>query len=126
VSLDPMALAGGITAAVAALTGVGVVLRWLHKRWRTVEHFLEDWRGEPARPGVPARLGVPERLSMIEAELRPNHGGSLRDAIDRTEQRVMAVETQVGDHLAEHARTDAYRLQVTQDRTTLEHGPRIT
>lgn len=119
-----MAVIGGITAVVAALGAVGAAGRWAWRVLDRLDDLRDDWRGRPARPGVPAQPGVLERLKLIEAELRPNHGSSLRDAIDRTERRVMAVETQVGDHLTEHAR-DAYRLNVTPDRTTLEHGRHI-
>lgn len=94
---DPLAIAGGVVAVIGALGAIGMAARWVRRRWRVAEDFFDDWRGELARPGVPARLGVPERLSLIEAELRPNHGGSLRDAVDRVEKRL-------DDHLTEHAR----------------------
>lgn len=31
--------------------------------------FLDDWFGEPARPGFPRRPGVPERLEIVEQKL---------------------------------------------------------
>lgn len=48
---------------------------------------FDDWQGQPARPGVPERPGVMRRLEMIESELHPNGGSSLRDAINRTGKR---------------------------------------
>lgn len=56
---------------------------------------MDDWYGEPERPGVPARPGVMERVSGIETrlngvvhELHPNDGGSLRDAVDQANTRL--------------------------------------
>lgn len=54
--------------------------------------FLDDWFGEPERPGFPPRPGVPERLRRVEREVVPNHGSSLRDAVDKVAQRLEAVE----------------------------------
>lgn len=88
--MDALQIAGTVTGVLGAVSGVGLALRWMHRRWRVVEHFLEDWRGEEARPGVAARPGVPERLAAIEAELRPNSGHSLRDAVTRIEASVEA------------------------------------
>jgi hypothetical protein len=57
---------------------------------RRVDDFMDDWYGEPERPGVPARPGLMERvggiedrLGRVEHELHPNDGGSLRDAVDQ-------------------------------------------
>lgn len=38
---------------------------------------------------------IVDLLEFVEAELRPNHGSSLRDAIDR-------LETELSDHIAYH------------------------
>ena len=53
---------------------------------RKVLDFLDDWNGEPARPGVPQRLGVMARLDEMHHELHPNSGSSLADAVNRTER----------------------------------------
>ncbi|MGF0163040.1 hypothetical protein ACQRET_03220 [Streptomyces koyangensis] len=69
---------------------------------RRVDQFIDDWQGEVARAGVPARPGVMERmggledrmggveadLQRIKHELYPNSGGSLRDAVDRANERL--------------------------------------
>ncbi|MBL0777016.1 hypothetical protein G6541_06370 [Streptomyces albidoflavus] len=69
---------------------------------RRVDQFIDDWQGEPSRAGVPARPGVMERmggledrmggveadLQRIKHELYPNSGGSLRDAVDRANERL--------------------------------------
>lgn len=71
--------------------------------WVGVREFLEDWRGEPARPeaGVPERPGVmkrlatnEEQLAAIRHELYPNSGSSLRDRVD-------SIDSQLREHLAQ-------------------------
>lgn len=77
----------------AIITALGVLWRVAlsgRRIARLVNQFFDDWNGQPARPGHARRLGIPERLESVEAaqvdiraELRPNGGGSLRDAVDR-------------------------------------------
>lgn len=86
------ALGGVITTAGLAWTKVVRPLRATMERFRL---FAEDWDGEPDRPGVPGRLGVMVRLATIEGELRPDHGGSMRDSVNRIESGLTA-------HLAGH------------------------
>ncbi|ALG07663.1 hypothetical protein [Kibdelosporangium phytohabitans] len=76
--------------------------------WRGVREFLEDWRGEPARPGVPERPGVMTRLHTIETdvaelkpkvaaidhEVHPNSGASLRDTVD-------SIQVELREHIAQ-------------------------
>ena len=67
------------TLSLAWLKVVRPVRSWMEE-WRL---FREDWNGELARPGVAGRDGVMVRLSAIEGELKPNGGGSMRDAVNR-------------------------------------------
>lgn len=87
--IDVCVAIGVLAAAVTAIVGGA---RWLGKVLRPIHEFLEDWRGEEARPGVPERPGVmarlqsmDQRLSYVEEQLSPNSGKSTRDAIDRIE-----------------------------------------
>ena len=76
-----------------------------------VGHFLDDYFGEDARPGVPARKGLMVRMSdqdtslaaqetrldAVEHELKKNSGLSLRDQTNRLEfgqQRLVATINQ--------------------------------
>lgn len=85
-------LALTISAVLAAATAIGLAARWARKRLKGFETFLEDWNGQESRPGVPARLGVLARLERLDAQVHPNHGGSLRDVADR-------IERQLTDHI---------------------------
>lgn len=83
--LDGLLLVIGVASII--LGAVAAVTRSLRPLVHGVGQFLEDWNGEPERPGVsPAKPGVMARLSAIEHELHPNGGSSMRDAIDRLEQ----------------------------------------
>lgn len=91
--LDGVIYVGAVAVAVAAIGGA---LRWLYvKVWSRVHDFLEDWNGTEDRDGVPGRPGVmsqlrclDERVSVIESEFAPNHGSSMKDQMDRIEQKL--------------------------------------
>ncbi|GGZ23163.1 hypothetical protein GCM10010387_15330 [Streptomyces inusitatus] len=94
--LDAVLVWGG---AATILAGLGGMLwrggRAMTRTGQMVDRFMDDWCGEPERPGVPARPGVMERvggiedrLSRVEHELHPNEGGSLRDAVDQMNSRL--------------------------------------
>lgn len=96
-----------VAAAVTVLgAAAGALAKWvicpLRRGAKSVGSFLEDWNGEAPRPGVPERLGVMTRLAtieacqrevrrrvdVIEAEVKPNSGTSMRDSVDRIEQKL--------------------------------------
>lgn len=95
-TLQTWAAVGVVLGVVlTALTLAALIGRPLRKLARQGDEFREDWYGTPARPGRAAVPGVPERLALIEKELKPNSGGTLRDAISR-------VETRLEDHIRTH------------------------
>ena len=95
-TLQTWATAGMVLGViVTALTLAVMVGKPLRRLARQNDEFREDWYGTPARPGRVAVPGVPERLALIEKELKPNSGSSLRDAIGR-------VETRLEDHIRSH------------------------
>ena len=97
-----------LTAFTALAAAGGGLLLWSGRLgWRLVTrtlNFLDDWAGEPPRPGVEARPGVMARLQDLEAglarvlaETRPDHGHSLRDVVHRAAGDVADVKTDVGE-----------------------------
>ncbi|AEW94583.1 MULTISPECIES: hypothetical protein [Streptomycetaceae] len=99
----PAVDAAGIWCAAAVAIAGGLALLWrvvraVRRTVHRVDDFIDDWQGVPPRPGVPARPGVMERLDRIEHrvglvvhEVRPNSGSSLRDAVDRVDQRTARI-----------------------------------
>lgn len=107
-TLTQLGAAAGAVLAILAL--VALVVRSVRRAWAPVADFLEDWRGEPGRPGVPARPGVMARLgqleqgvtqtparldrieyrvSQMELQLHPNGGGSLHDKVTAIKEVVV-------------------------------------
>jgi len=109
-SLDAVQVAAAFLLGLLCIALAVVLLRpvWL-PIWRLfqgTQQFLEDWFGEPARPGQTARPGAMERLAQVEAgvadvkvvalrsekELHPNGGGSLRDDVRTVSAQVAQVQ----------------------------------
>lgn len=91
-----------VCVALATLAGGGAVVVKLVRFLKKLGDTVDDLIGEPARPGVPERPGVMTRLSTIEEQLHPNHGSTLRDAINRVESGVCRVEDGLAAHLEAH------------------------
>lgn len=104
------AAAAGAITALAALAWR--IIRTLLTLVRRLTAMADDLLGAPARPGHDARPGVMARMARIEDcttrtaermasvesrvgriehELHPNGGGSLRDALDRVDQRTARI-----------------------------------
>jgi hypothetical protein len=90
------------SVALVALAGLATMVwrlvRPLRRVARKVDEFMDDWNGVPARRGVSARPGVMERLDQIEHtvglvahEVKPNGGASMRDAINRVDERTARI-----------------------------------
>ncbi len=76
---------------VAAVVGLG---RWLAKQFAAVNEKLDEQGAE---------------LTRVKEDVTPNHGSSLRDAVDRVESTVSKIEGSYREHLAQSAR-DIARL----------------
>ncbi|WP_035799837.1 hypothetical protein [Kitasatospora mediocidica] len=87
--LDTLALWCGALVAVASAAGLlWRITRSIHRLVRHVEDAVADWAGTDEHPGVMARLDrIEHRIGAIVHELHPNSGTSLRDAVDRVDQR---------------------------------------
>lgn len=95
ITVDTGALIGAVSFFSGAIGAMAVA--WT-RVVRPIQRIAEDWHGEPARPdaGIPERPGMMLRMARMEAEMHPNHGGSLRDAVNRMDVNLAA-------HVASHA-----------------------
>ncbi|GAA2948038.1 hypothetical protein ACFPN0_15370 [Kitasatospora cinereorecta] len=94
--LDTFLAWGGAFMLISAV--VGLLWRLIRAACHTaarMNQFMDDWYGEPARPGMEERPGLMQRVMVIEGrlmrvehELYPNSGGSLRDAVDQANRRL--------------------------------------
>lgn len=87
---------GVIVSLITVIGSIIVLVRWAWHQVDALDSLLDDWHGEPARPGVPARLGVMERLDRIERTVnsaafnsRPNHGSSAYDEHTRLLKEIL-------------------------------------
>lgn len=97
-----------LAAGIAAIGGATAALwRWVFapilKGMRGVSRFLEDWNGEPERPGFEGRDGVMERLARTEhaakrAEFHLGNGSPIafrkevNERLERLEERIDPLE----------------------------------
>jgi len=88
--LDVFMAAGAVATGLGLAFSLARIGRRLWRQFQALDDFLDDWRGEPARPGVPGRAGVMERLASIEHEVVTNNGSSLKDAVKRVEEKLDA------------------------------------
>lgn len=106
---DPTTMAAWILAAgaiSAALVAVWKLVVGVTRFVRRAGRFFDEWFGVEAYNGHDAKPSIPERMDKVEThmaamcsridevdgkvrdiqhEVRPNHGHSLRDAVDRIE-----------------------------------------
>lgn len=89
---------GEVIKAVGFIVAIAGAILYIRKlvrpTWRAFSNFLEDWNGEPERPGVAGRPGVMERLEKLERlsldvhhEVKPNGGNSMNDKVTRIDKR---------------------------------------
>jgi hypothetical protein len=121
---------------VLIIVGVALAWKYLKPPTKGLNHFLEDWNGEPDRQGVTGRPGVMKRLQDIDAsgsktdswmekygpiidkldhEMHPNSGSSMADAVNRTEKAL-------SDHLAACPVTPPAQTTVTVNTGTQTQG----
>lgn len=66
--------------------------------------FMRDWSGEEARAGHDREPGVMERLNDLDGQFKNNGGGSMKDSLDRIEQKLTKIDDRLeeGDARFEH------------------------
>lgn len=105
--------------AGALLAGLGACMVWMRRQLKDVGQMTRDWRGVPERPGISDAIpSVMQRLytqdqqardvmthlvlqdntlALIKAEVEYNHGGSIKDAVHRTDDAIKGLRTDVTD-----------------------------
>jgi hypothetical protein len=85
-----------VGAVAAALTAIGGLFYWVavrpFRRW--LKEQINQTRG--------AVEAVQETAQAVHAEVTPNHGSSLKDAVTRTEVKVDALAQRFADHIDHH------------------------
>lgn len=95
---------GDIVGLLAAVGAIWASIKWVRPALRAITNFLDDWNGEPERPGVPGRAGVLEQIADLRTDVdlaktlardaaesasdaafhsKPNHGSSSYDVLMR-------------------------------------------
>lgn len=97
--------------------------------------FLDQWNGKPekkdrsgqivqhAEPGVSARiLTLEEKTERIHHEVTPNHGGSIKDAVKRIEDRgnetaykLAETTEKLDEHIVIAKKSDADQAKLVED-----------
>ena len=103
--LDPAWITAFLSLTLAVTGCIAWGLRWGWRALSRVTRFLDDFMGEPARAGVAERPGVMARLqslteevTQIRAQVIPNGGSSLRDAVDRVSMDLKLVAEDLTEH----------------------------
>ena len=113
--IDPVGAILGLAALALAL---GTLHRYVVapavRMVNAVRHFLEDWNGQPERPGHDRVPGVVEQIRTVRAEVTPNGGGSMKDALRRVEDKLDGLE-QRAEQLTQRADTNARNIEALKD-----------
>jgi hypothetical protein len=105
IRVSPEAFLVSLASLVTFLGGVYAIWHAVSKRAKKFDQFFRDWYGEEERPGVARRPGTNERIAnlsdkfvsleakvdVIHSEVNYNHGGSIKDVVDRIETDVRGI-----------------------------------
>lgn len=90
-----------IGTLAVTVVAIGAALGPYWKKFKSFtnswELFMRDWSGEEPRPGHDAAPGVMERLNNLDGQFKKNHGSSLKDAVDRIERKLNAIDKRLDE-----------------------------
>lgn len=119
----------GVAAALILVTAFfWKPVRVIWSRLKEFGVFLDQWNGKPekkdrsgqivqhAEPGVSARiLTLEEKTERIHHEVTPNHGGSIKDQSQRTEDKVDKLEALLHEHIVIAKESDKAQEKLVED-----------
>lgn len=103
---------------VGVLIVLGIVLKWVVTSVapvvRRFNHFLDDFLGQPERPGREAQPGMMQRMAnqdavidrlvdsvaLVSGEFKTNHGSTVKDDLKQIQASVSALSRRFDDHVA--------------------------
>ena len=135
---------GDIVGLLAAVGAIWASIKWVRPALRAITNFLDDWNGEPERPGVPGRAGVLEQIADLRTDVdlaktlardaaesasdaafhsKPNHGSSSYDVLMRQVQDTkgaIAESQQDRQRLHAHMSELSERLRAVEGHVSLD------
>lgn len=101
-----MEVVAWVVIGFTVTSAIVVFISKVHPFIKRLQTLMDDWLGEPERPGVPRRPGLMERVEKIEKlslssayHTRPNHGGSGHDALSA---KLDLILEKIGENNGEH------------------------
>jgi hypothetical protein len=133
-----MELVAGVNPVFAWTLGVCSALIVIAAAWRAIINplihaarqigrFLDDWYGRTDdlgrhNPGIRARLDAMEiKVDETHAQTQTNGGGSIKDAVNRIERNVHAIDHKLDMHILEALRRDDRISSHDERLDTIEH-----
>jgi hypothetical protein len=95
--IEAAKVVGAVGGALGAAGTVGALAWRMERRARRIVTAIA---GDGVAPPLLERVDQHGRaLEAIQAQLRPNHGGSLHDVVVRIDERTLRIEHRLDDHL---------------------------
>lgn len=108
-----------------AIKAIGRGVQGMYRLYIATQRFVHDWFGDEGQPSITVRIG------RMEDQLRPNGGGSLRDAVDRAAREARQAAGEARTAATEAGRVGRITESLQQGVEDLRHdqsaqGQRIT
>ncbi len=99
--MTPLEVVGTVSAAAGAVTAVSAVGALIVRGERRTRRAVTRIVGDGETPGALDRLDrVEASVGAIQAQLEPDHGGSLHDVMVRIDERTLSIDRRLSEHIA--------------------------
>jgi hypothetical protein len=102
------------------LIGVIVVIVLLRKSWPTISGFVKTVDALGDLPEALKKLDTIEENLKVLDELRPNHGGSIRDHVTKISKQTLATSAKLDEHIDLCKLIESAAIEKPVRRRTLE------